>query len=85
VRGSSQALAFTRATSSGGKTTRASRALPILEPREPLLEEASPPAPDPFRPVSNLRAISALLSPSAATPTVRSLQPITTELRTGST
>ena len=43
-RGSSQATAFTRATSSGGKTARAARALQVLESFEPLVAETSSPA-----------------------------------------
>ena len=43
-RGSSQAIAFTRATSSGGKTARAARALQVLESFEPLVAETSSPA-----------------------------------------
>jgi hypothetical protein len=49
VRGNSQAIAFTWATCSGGKTAGTARALPIVEPRQPLLEEALPPAPDHLR------------------------------------
>src|SRR5712692_285659 len=45
-RGSPQAIAFTRVTSSGGKTTRPARALAIFEPGQPLLKEPFPPAPD---------------------------------------
>jgi hypothetical protein len=44
--GSSQASAFTSAICSGGKTARAARALPIIEPRQPLFEKALPPAAD---------------------------------------
>jgi hypothetical protein len=51
MRGSSQAIAFTWATSSGGKTTRPARPLPILKPRQPLLEKALPPAPHHLAPV----------------------------------
>ena len=49
VAGSSQASAFTSATCSGGKTTRAARALPILQAGQPLLEEPLPPATDHLR------------------------------------
>jgi hypothetical protein len=48
-RGSSQATAFTCATSSGGKTARATRPRSILEPLEPLVVEASSPAGDDLR------------------------------------
>jgi hypothetical protein len=43
--GGSQATAFTWATSSGGKTARATRPRSVLEALEPLLGEASSPAP----------------------------------------
>jgi hypothetical protein len=46
VAGSSQAIAFTSATCSGGKTARAPRALPIGEALEPLGPESSPPLAD---------------------------------------
>src|SRR5439155_12642637 len=44
--GSAQATAFTAAICSGGKTARAARALPVIEPGHALLEEALPPASD---------------------------------------
>jgi len=47
--GNSQAIACTRATSSGGKTARATRQRSILEPRQPLVVEASSPASDDLR------------------------------------
>jgi hypothetical protein len=47
--GSAQAIAFTSAICSGGKTARAARALSILEPGQPLLEETLPPAPNHLR------------------------------------
>jgi hypothetical protein len=43
--GSSHAIALTCATSSGGKTARATRALSVRQPLEALLAEASSPAP----------------------------------------
>src|SRR5213592_1367676 len=49
LRGNSHAIAFTRAICSGGKTARATRTLPIVEPDQPLLEEALPPAPNHLR------------------------------------
>src|SRR5262249_48186460 len=49
VRGNSQAIAFTCATSCGGKTARAARPRAILEPRKPLLMEARSPARDDLR------------------------------------
>jgi hypothetical protein len=42
-RGNSQAIAFTRATSSGGKTQRTPRPWTIAKTLQPLLEEAFPP------------------------------------------
>src|SRR6266446_2084080 len=42
-RGSEQAIAFTSAIRSGGKTARTTRALSIAETVEPLLEETLPP------------------------------------------
>jgi hypothetical protein len=44
--GSSHAIAFTWATSSGGKTARAARARSVAQSLKTLLEEASSPAPD---------------------------------------
>jgi len=44
--GASHAIALTSATSSGGKTARATRPRFVLEPLEPLLAEASSPVPD---------------------------------------
>jgi hypothetical protein len=44
--GNSHAIALTWATSSGGKTTRATRARSILKPVKPLLVEATSPPPD---------------------------------------
>jgi hypothetical protein len=46
VLGSSHAIALTCATSRGGKTARATRALEILKPAQSPLAEASSPAPD---------------------------------------
>jgi hypothetical protein len=46
VAGSSQAIALTSATCSGGKTARASRALLVGEPSEPLVAESSSPLTD---------------------------------------
>jgi hypothetical protein len=46
VAGSSQAIAFTSATCSGGETARAARALLVLEAFEPSLGESSPPLAD---------------------------------------
>jgi hypothetical protein len=46
VAGSSQAIALTSATCSGGKTARAPRALQIGESLEPLRAESSPPLAD---------------------------------------
>jgi hypothetical protein len=48
-RGSSHATALTRATSSGGKTTRAPRALSVLQTLQALLGEAFSPTPDDIR------------------------------------
>jgi hypothetical protein len=44
--GSSHAIAFTWATSCGGKTARAARARSVAQSLKALLEEASSPAPD---------------------------------------
>src|SRR6266540_3334700 len=64
VCGSSQAIAFTWAISSGGKTARTTRPRPILEPRKPLVVEASSPASDDLRrrlqPPSDLHVRQAL-------------------------
>jgi len=46
VLGSSQAIAVTSATCSGGKTARATRALLVFEALEALLAESSPPLAD---------------------------------------
>ena len=48
-RGSAQAIALTRVSSSGGKTARAARPRSILEPHKPLIVEASSPASDDLR------------------------------------
>jgi len=47
--GSSHAIALTCATSSGGKTTRAPRAWPVLQTVQTLLGEAFSPATDDIR------------------------------------
>ena len=57
--GSSQAIALTSATCSGGKTARASRALQIGESLEPLVAESSSPLADALR-----GAVQALGNPS---------------------
>ena len=44
--GSSQAIAVTSATCSGGETARAARALSVAETLEPLMTESSPPLAD---------------------------------------
>jgi hypothetical protein len=50
VAGSSQAIALTSATCSGGKTARATRARPVPEPVEAILKKAPSPLPhDPRR------------------------------------
>jgi hypothetical protein len=49
VRGNAQAIAFTSAICSGGKTARAARPRSILEPCKPLIVEASSPASDDLR------------------------------------
>jgi hypothetical protein len=46
VAGTSQAIALTSATCSGGETARAPRALLVDEPGEPLFAESSPPLAD---------------------------------------
>src|SRR5712691_2313057 len=43
LRGSEQAIAFTSAICSGGKTARTSSAGAVIEPGQPLLEETLPP------------------------------------------
>src|SRR4051812_17558963 len=47
--GSSQASAFTSAICSGGKTARATRALPVIEAGQPILEKPLAPAAHDFR------------------------------------
>jgi hypothetical protein len=47
--GSSQAIALTWATSSGGKTARVARPRPVLQTLEALLAESSSPATDDVR------------------------------------
>ncbi len=57
--GSSQAIAFTSATCSGGKTARAPRARSVLEPLQALLMKApSPAADDPRRGVEPRRDLN---------------------------
>jgi hypothetical protein len=49
VAGSSQAIALTSATCSGGKTARATRARLVAQPVEALFAESSPPLRDDLR------------------------------------
>jgi len=50
VAGSSHASAFTSITTSGGKNPGAPRAVSVIEPRHPLVEESLSPETDHFAP-----------------------------------